>query len=91
LGRDLWKNLKSGKFSLRAELRAENGFLLTHRGDQALFKKFFVLFFRENFVEWVVEVGEAESRKIFGIGQAEREIRGAEREAEKYFFFNFDI
>jgi len=90
-GRPYEKNLKSGKFSFRAELRAEKGFLLTHRGDQALFKKFFVFFLREKFVVWVIEVGEAESRKIFEIGQAVLEIPRSGGRGGKIFFFNFHI
>jgi hypothetical protein len=62
------------KFSLRAELRAENGFFYTHRGDPSVSKNFFSKFCHQKFVEWVIEVGEAEYRTFFEIGQAVREL-----------------
>jgi hypothetical protein len=62
---DLAKNTTKFPTLLRAELRAENGFFDTHRGDQALFKNFLSYFFLKSIQEWVIEVGEAEYRKKF--------------------------
>jgi hypothetical protein len=68
-GRAREKNPKSGKFSLRAELRAENRFL-GPIGGTLLFSK---IFFEISTGEWVIGVGDAEYRKIFEIREAVRE------------------
>jgi hypothetical protein len=62
---DYEKTSTFSRFSFRAELRADHGFFGTHRGDQALFKKFFLEFFLQKFREWVIEVGDPEYRKKF--------------------------
>jgi hypothetical protein len=62
---DREKNMNFFPNSFRAELRAENGFFGTHRGDQALFKNFLSYFFLKSVQEWVIAVGEAEYRKKF--------------------------
>jgi hypothetical protein len=62
-------------------------FFETQRGDPSLFKKFFFEFCLQKFLELVIEVGEAEYRTFFEIGQAVRELPWPNRGTDFFKIF----